>query len=764
MQNLIILESHAKVKTIKKYLGKGYEVMASMGHIRDLPKSVFGVDVEHDFTPEYVDMPKKEEIIENLKKSAKKYDRIYLATDPDREGEAIAWHLADILGLSLEEENRIAFNEITKGSVLKGLENPRRVNLDLFNAQQARRILDRIVGYKLSPFLWKKVRKGLSAGRVQSVAVRIIVDRENEIKAFIPREYWTIDALLEDINSSIKFTAKFYGKDGKKIEISDGDTAKKILDSIDGKDFIVANVKESARKRTPAPPFTTSTLQQEASRKLGFQSSRTMRVAQQLYEGVDLKELGDMGLITYMRTDSLRISDEARTAAAEYINQRYGKDYLPAKPNVYKSRAGAQEAHEAIRPTEPSIIPLSVKDNLTADQYKVYKLVWERFIASQMANAMLDTKTVDIASGDYTFRASGYTIKHRGFLVLYEESKDEKEDKNTELPPLKKGEILKLHKVAPIQHFTEPPPRYTEASLIKALEEKGIGRPSTYSPTISTIIDRGYIERENKSLVPTALADVITQLMRKHFENIVDLAFTAKMEDSLDLVETGKQNWIEILRGFYTDFDVTLKKAEKNMEGERMKIPEEETDEICNKCGKPMVIKTGRFGKFMACTGFPECKNTFDIDKTGAKKTADTSNAGKDGNNGQGDGKNENQEEQEIKEKCEKCGKDMAMKTGRFGKFLACMGYPKCKFTKPVVGGTEGICPVCAGKIYARKSKKGKTYYSCENYSTCKFWIWDEPQKEKCPQCQATLFLKKGKQKKTYCAKEGCGYEAVSTE
>ena len=746
MQNLIIMESAAKAKTVKKYLGKGYDVLSCKGHIRDLPKSSFGVDIQHDFTPEYVDMPKKEDVISELKKSAKKYNNIYLATDPDREGEAIAWHLAKLLKLPLNDKNRVTFNEITKSCVENEIANPRQIDIDLFNAQQARRILDRIVGYKLSPFLWKKVRKGLSAGRVQSVAVRIVVDRENEIKAFVPQEYWTIDTKLSTKSSAKKFAAKFHGKDGKKMEIKDSDTAQKILSDIHGKDFTVANVKKGTRKRNPAPPFITSTLQQEASRKLGYQTARTMKIAQQLYDGINIKDIGETGLITYMRTDSLRISDEARNLAGEYINRVYGNEYLPEKPYVYKTKSNAQDAHEAIRPTDISITPAMAKDSLTAEQFKVYKLIWERFIASQMANAVLNTVSVDIAVENYTFRASGFTVKFQGFMVLYEEGKDYKDDeeKATELPPLEKGDVLKLHEIVPNQHFTEPPPRYTEATLIKVLEEKGIGRPSTYSPTITTIIDRGYIERKGKTLKPTVVADVITELMQKHFENIVDLAFTANMEDSLDLVETGKQYWVDILDKFYHDFDDTLKKAEKNMEGEKMKIPEEETDEVCDKCGKPMVIKTGRFGKFYACTGFPDCKNTFDA-KEKSDKTDDL-----------------NVNEEEGSETCDKCSKPMTIKRGRFGKFWACTGYPDCKSTKPLTGHTDGLCPKCGGKIYAKKSKKGKTYYSCENFKTCEFWIWDEPQKDKCPKCQSTIFAKKGKSPKTYCAKENCGYEKLT--
>ncbi|MCL2087978.1 MAG: type I DNA topoisomerase [Oscillospiraceae bacterium] len=687
MSKLVIVESPAKSKTIKKYLGRGYEVMASMGHLRDLPKSTLGVDIENDFTPKYINVRKQSALIKELVKKAKKADKVYLATDPDREGEAISWHLSHILGLDINDANRVSFNEITKTGIVKGMKNPRKIDIDLFHSQQARRILDRIVGYKLSPFLWRKVASGLSAGRVQSVAVRIIVDRENEINAFIPKEYWSIDALLS-AKTKKQFAAKFYGKDGKKLEIEDEKTTNDILAGIKGKDFVVDKVKKGTKKRSPAPPFITSTLQQDASRKLNFQTHRTMRAAQQLYEGVPTEEYGEIGLITYMRTDSLRISDEARAEAAEYITQVYGKEYLPANPNVYRSKSGAQDAHEAIRPTMPSLSPDRVKAGLTADQYKVYKLIWERFIASQMTVAEMNTVQAEIKAADYNFRASGSTIKFAGFLVLYEEGKDVKEDDPKELPVLTEGEILKLHKLEGNQHFTEPPPRYTEATLIKMLEEKGIGRPSTYSPVISTITQKNYVEREGKALKPTTLGEVTTTLMKEHFDTVIDITFTAGMENQLDLVEAGEQKWVDVLREFYGGFDTLLQNAEKAMEGVFMKIPDEETDEVCEKCGKPIVIKMGRFGKFKACTGFPECKNA-----------------------------------------------------------------------KPLADPTEGKCPVCGGMIYQKKSKRGKVYFSCENFKECKFWIWDTPIKDLCPSCSSTMFKKGGKNAKTYCAKQDCGYE-----
>lgn len=688
LSDLVIVESPAKAKTIKKYLGPGYEVVASMGHVRDLPKSKFGVDVENGFEPQYTDIKGKETLIKDLKKAAKNSEHVYLATDPDREGEAISWHLAHLLNLDLNENNRVTFNEITKTGVRNGMEHSRKIDLDLVNAQQARRVLDRVVGYKLSPFLWRKIRRGLSAGRVQSVAVRLIVDREEEIRAFKPEEYWTIDALLNAKGVRKAFPAKFHGKKGKKIDIKSEQQANGILEELNGADYVVGTVKKGVRKKSPAPPFTTSTLQQEASRKLGFQARRTMKAAQELYEGIEVGEMGAVGLITYMRTDSLRISEEARTAATAFIQQRYGAKYLPDKPRFYKSKSNAQDAHEAIRPTMPDMFPEKVKAYLSSDQFKLYRLIWERFIASQMANAELDTVSADILAGDYVFKASGYSVRFNGFTALYEEGKDEESESSEMLPPLSEGDSLKLKSIAGNQHFTQPPPRYTEASLIKALEENGIGRPSTYAPTITTILQRNYIEREAKQLKPTPLGEVTTQLMREHFKNIVDVDFTAKMENDLDEVEVGKVDYVDMLRKFYGDFSHTLDEAEKAMEGSRMKVPHEETDMVCELCGKKMVIKIGRFGKFLACSGFPECKNT-----------------------------------------------------------------------KRIVQETGGLCPLCGGKVLEKKSKTGKKYYGCEHNPKCSFMTWDEPLKEKCPQCGSSLFKKRGKAGKIYCAKEGCGYE-----
>lgn len=610
MANLVIVESPAKAKTIQKYLGSGYEVMASMGHIRDLPKSKMGVDKDNDFKPQYTDMKGKEDVIKEMKKRAKKCDKVYLATDPDREGEAISWHIAQILKLDMEENNRVAFNEITKTGVKSGMSNPHKIDVDLVNAQQARRILDRLVGYELSPFLWKKVKRGLSAGRVQSVAVRLVVDRENEIRKFVPKEYWSIDAKFTAPSSRKVFDAALVSVDGEKLEIPNQTEADGILKRLENAEYTVAAVKKRVTKKQPAPPFITSTLQQEASRKLSFTAKRTMKAAQELYEGVDVEGVGAVGLITYMRTDSLRISDEAKAAAAEYIGTVYGKDYLPPEPRTFKSKNNAQDAHEAIRPSTPELTPERVKSSLSVDQFKLYKLIWERFIASQMANALLDTVSADISANGCIFRASGYSVKFDGFMTLYVESSDTEESNKKMLPELKVNDILKLKSIAGNQHFTQPPPRYTEASLIKALEENGIGRPSTYAPTITTITSRRYVEHEGKALKPTNLGEVITDLMKEHFNNIVDAKFTAGMENSLDEVEHGNKDWVSTLHEFYDDFSETLKKAEDAMEGKRVKVPDEETDVVCELCGRNMVIKYSKYGKFLACPGFPDCKNT----------------------------------------------------------------------------------------------------------------------------------------------------------
>ena len=688
MSKLVIVESPAKAKTIKKYLGPGYEVIASMGHVRDLPESRLSVDVKHDFKPKYEIIKGKEKLVDELKELAGKSDFIYLATDPDREGEAISWHLAYILGLDTKDQNRVTFNEITKTGVSSGMGAPRSIDLNLVNAQQARRILDRLVGYKLSPFLSQKIRRGLSGGRVQSVAVRIIVDREEEIRAFKPEEYWTIDAKFIPKGSRKAFPAQFYGNEEGKIKIEKKEQADQILEELKGAEYHVSKVKKGTRRRSPAPPFTTSTLQQEASRKLGFQARRTMKAAQELYEGVDIEGMGAVGLITYMRTDSLRLSEDALRDAADYIKGRWGEKYLPPEPRHFKTKAGAQDGHEAIRPTTVSLTPDQIKASLTSDQYKLYKLIWERFLACQMANCLQSTTQADITAKGYLFKASGYTVTFDGYTVLYEEGKDEEEEAGGALPPLEKDMPLKVKEIAGSQHFTQPPARYTEASLIKALEENGIGRPSTYAATISTITGREYVTREGRTLKPTELGEVTTKLMRERFPKIVNIKFTAQVESELDEIQNGKVDWIDTLHSFYDDFEQTLKKAKTEMEGVKIQLKEDETDIICEKCGRRMVIKTGRYGKFIACPGYPECKNI-----------------------------------------------------------------------KKLVTENGAECPKCGGRVVVKKTKKGRVFYGCSEYPNCDFVSWDEPVQEKCPRCGKTLLRKKGKKPKLYCITPDCGYE-----
>lgn len=679
MANLVILESPSKAKTVKKYLGAGYDVMASTGHIIDLPKSKLGVDVDNNFTPQYVNMKDKADIIKELKKRAKNADIVYLATDPDREGEAIAWHLSHLLNIDDKAPVRVTFNEITKTGVQYGMSHPRTIDPDIVNAQQTRRILDRIVGYKLSPFLWKKVRRGLSAGRVQSVAVRLIVDREEEIKAFKTAEYWSIDAKLSAASSKKTFSAKLAEIDGEKAKIDNKEQADEILANLEGAEFVVTNLKKSQRKKQPAPPFTTSTLQQEASRRLSFQARRTMKAAQELYEGVDVEGTGAVGLITYMRTDSLRISDEAKTAAAELIKTVYGEKYLPEKPRTFKSKSNAQDAHEAIRPTNVEFTPEKVKNSLTSDQFKLYKLIWERFMASQMANEIMDTVSVEITAKNCLFKASGYSVKFDGFTKLYEESKDDEEQSGA-LPVIEKSEKLTCEELGGNQHFTQPPARYNEASLIKALEENGIGRPSTYAPTISTILDRHYVEREaGNQLKPTSLGEVTTGLLKDKFNNIVDVKFTAKMETELDDIEKGGKDWVKTLDKFYKGFAKSLEKAEQDMEGKHLKVPDEPTDVICEQCGKPMVIKIGPYGKFLGCSGFPDCKFTKRIVT-------------------------------ETKGLCPKCGAKMLLKKSKKGKpFYGCENYKDCNFMTWDVP-LEEKCPQCGSSLFKKSGKLGKIY------------------------------------------------------
>ncbi len=678
MSKLVIVESPTKVKSVKKYLGSDYTVMASKGHIRDLPKSKIGVDIDNNFTPQYVNIPEKKDLIKQLKNAASDSDIVYLATDPDREGEAISWHLAKILALDFNEANRVCFNEITESGVKAGMSNPRKIDINLVDAQQARRVLDRIVGYKLSPFLWKKVKSGLSAGRVQTVALRLIVDREREIEAFKPVEYWTLDAKL--VASRKTFDASLYGyKNGNKIEINNEKDANAILNAVVNSDFVVSEIKKSVRNKQPAAPFITSTLQQEGSRKLNFAASKTMKVAQQLYEGVDVNGHGVTGLITYMRTDSLRISDEARRAAAAYILKNYGDKYLPKSQRYFKSKNNAQDAHEAIRPTNVFITPAEIKDSVSADQYKLYKLIWERFIASLMSNCVLDTVSVDIAVSDYLFKASGHTVKFDGYTVLYEEGKDQENKDSASLPEMSKGEVLKVKSLTPSQHFTQPPLRYTEPTLIKALEDNGIGRPSTYASIISNVIQREYVEKEKKSFKPTSLGKVISDLVVEHFKKIVDIKFTAGMETNLDKIGAGELNWVDTIGEFYSDFEKALKKAEESLTGKRVKVPAEESDVICEKCGRTMVVKSSRFGKFLACPGYPECKNTKPVP------------------------------EDVVKTPCPKCGdkliKRVSKKSGK--SFYGCSAYPKCDFAAPSVP-TGDKCPECGSFILS--GKRGKKY------------------------------------------------------
>jgi DNA topoisomerase-1 len=731
MNTLIIIESPFKVPAIKSFLGKGYKVVASQGHVRDLPKSKLGIDIENDFEPQYINIRGRGELINSLRKEAKNADRILLATDPDREGEAISWHLINALKLDASKAKRITFNEVTKNAFKEALKNPREINMNLVDAQQARRILDRLVGYKISPFLWKKIKNGLSAGRVQSVATRLIVEREEEIKAFQPEEYWTIAAKLLT-EKGVFVQAKFIGDEKGKIELENEEQVKKILEAVKDKEFIVREIKKAVKTRRPQPPFTTSTLQQEANKRLGFQSQRTMKIAQELYEGVNLGEKNTHGLITYMRTDSLRISDEAREAAKSFINEKYGEKYYPKEPNIYKSKKSAQDAHEAIRPSDPAITPESVKGKLTPDQYKLYKLIWDRFIASQMSAALIDTVAVDYASGGYVFRSNGETVKFLGYKALYEDLTDdgdeEGEGKN-KLPEFTEGEKLKAEAITPEQHFTQPPSRFTEGSLVKILEEKGIGRPSTYAPTISTIISRGYIKREGKALIPTELGFVTTDLMKNSFAHIVDYNFTAQMEEDLDKIEDGIIDYVSVLKEFFSDFSKQLEEAEKNLSDVKIEIPKEETDIICEKCGAKMIVKQGRFGKFAACPNYPACKNTSKLESVPS------------GENGE-----EKAKEVIADVKCKNCGADMVLRRSAFGNFFACRNYPDCKTTMPYYKDTGITCPDCGKRILLKQTKNRKTYYSCENYPECSFSVWDIPQERRCPKCGGLVLKKKSKE------------------
>ena len=695
MSKLVIVESPSKAKSIQKYLGSDYKVVSSKGHVRDLPAAKLSVDVKNDFAPKYMVIKGKEKLVKELKELADNSEAVILAADPDREGEAISWHLATLLDLDLNDFNRVKFNEINKNSVTKGIENIEKIDIDLVNAQQARRILDRLVGYMLSPFISQKIRRGLSAGRVQSVAVRLVVDREEEIRAFVPEEYWTLDAKMLAPSSRKAFDATFVGDETGKVKITNKEQSDMYLARLENAEYTAVSVKKGVRNRQPAPPFTTSTLQQEASRKLNFQAKKTMKVAQELYEGVEIQGIGSTGLITYMRTDSLRISEEARAAGNEFIRNTFGAEYLPEKPRYYKTKANAQDGHEAIRPTMMELTPEKAKASLTAEQYKVYSLIWKRFMASLMANCVQDTVKAEIhganeadkAQGKYVvFNASGYSVRFDGYTCLYVAGTDEDEEDEGKLPKINEGDALKLKELAGNQHFTQPPARYTEASLIKTLEETGVGRPSTYASILSTITQREYVIREQKQIKPTELGEATTNLLKEKFPKIVNVKFTAGMESQLDDVESGKTDYIQMLHDFYGDFEATLAKAKVDMQGQKIKLKEDETDIPCDKCGRNMIIKSGRFGKFLACPGYPECKNT-----------------------------------------------------------------------KPLVLETKATCPVCGGKVIEKKTKKGYAFYGCGNYPECNFMTWDKPTDETCPQCGKYLFKKKGGM--LSCLNEGCGFE-----
>ena len=756
MANLVIVESPSKAATIKGYLGSNYKVVASKGHVRDLPKSQLGVDIENGFEAHYINIRGKGDLIKEIKKEAKNAGKIFLATDHDREGEAIAWHLATALGIPAEKTLRVTFNEVTKSAVKSAIKEPRSIDMDLVNSQQARRILDRIVGYKLSPFLWKYVRSGLSAGRVQSVATRIIVEREEEIRAFVPVEYWSVDVMLM-AEAGQSFSVRFVGDKNGKIKLGCESDAMAIVNAVSGKDFNVCAVKKSKKKKLPAPPFTTSTLQQEASRKLGFQSQKIMRIAQELYEGINIGQEngGVQGLITYMRTDSQRISAQAQEEARVFIGEKYGDSYYPEAPRSYKTRAGAQDAHEAIRPARVDLEPAMIKKYVTSDQFKLYKLIWERFIASQMESATLSTATLDFECEGYIFRTSGYTVDFPGYMAVYEESEEEvrsnadevSEQKNVKLPDVKEGEIAKFGAIDPEKHFTEPPARYNDGSLTKALEEKGIGRPSTFATIITTIITRNYVKREGKSLVPTPTGELTNKLMLESFPDIVDYAFTAQMEKRLDDIENGGIPMDSVLSDFWGGFEKELSKANDKMASEDIEVPVEETDIICDKCGSKMIVKNGRYGKFAACPNYPQCRNTKPLVKPETPEKP----------------------EQETKKtviadfKCEKCGADMVQRSGKFGTFFACSRYPECSFTKQKTKEIGVDCPKCGSKIVMKTGRNKTVFYSCEKYPTCDFSSWDMPTNETCDVCGEMLFRKKG-QPTLVCHKQGCGFKKPATK
>lgn len=752
-KSLVVVESPTKVKTIQKFLDKNFIVKPTMGHVKDLPKSKLGIDITNGFKPQYVRIKSRMKILSELKKVVKDCSRLYLATDPDREGEAIGWHVANELSMSEKDVYRVLFNEITEKAVKEAFKSPGRLDINKTNSQQARRILDRLVGYQISPLLWQKVKRGLSAGRVQSVATRFICDREDIINNFIKKEYWTIAAKLEG-KYPPSFDAYLKERNSEKISLNSKDNVDDILNYLEGKEFFVDSIEKSEKKRYPMPPFITSTLQQEAARKLHFTAKKTMLIAQQLYEGIEIKD-GSVALITYMRTDSVRVSMDSQKEARSYILNKYGEKNIPSSPPIYKSKKTAQEAHEAIRPTSISIEPGSIKEYLSRDQMALYKLIWERFLASQMNPAIFDFTAVIIKAGECSFRATGSIIKFRGFMTVYQEvleltenengngNDEKKEDKERMLPHLEIGEKLKLIEFLPQQHFTQPPPRYTEATLIKDLEEKGIGRPSTYATILSTIQERGYVKKEKGYLFPTELGNLINGMLVKGFPDIVDIQFTAQMEDSLDSIEEGNENWVAVIENFYEKFLEDLKRAEQEMKN--LKKEGEPTDITCDICGAPMVMKWGRYGKFLACSAFPNCKNTKPInnsEKEGGKEIL-------------------------TEEICEKCGKNMVLKEGRFGKFYSCPDYPQCKYTKPYT--TSFICPEkdCSGNLVERKSKKNRIYYSCSNYPQCKYILWDKPLEEPCPSCHAPFLIvkmSKSGQKHIKCINKSCKYSRKEEE
>ena len=758
--SLVIVESPAKANTIKKYLGRNFKVKASIGHVIDLPVKKLGVDIENDFKPEYQVIKGKAKVLDEIKKIAASADKIYLAPDPDREGEAIAWHIWEYIKRQNKNVYRVLFNEITKKAVQEAISRPESLNKNKYHAQQARRIMDRLVGYKISPILWKKVGRGLSAGRVQSVALRMIVDREREIKVFKSEEYWSIVATL--LFDQKKMDARLIKIDGKKVEINNEKEAKEIVENITDAEFCVENLVQKERHKWPVPPFITAKLQQDAARKLGFTAKKTMLLAQRLYEGIEVGETGPHGLITYMRTDSTRVSNEAISEARHFISKTYGPSYLPKEPNVYKSKKTAQEAHEAIRPTSMQFSPSSVKSYLERDMLRLYELIWNRFVASQMAAAVMDQTVIDIyamgpkaAKGKYLFRATGQVVKFLGFLAVYKEERDEIQKKKGEvdepedeklLPAVKVKDVLGIEKISPHQHFTEPPPRYSEASLVKALEENGIGRPSTYASILSAIQNRAYVAKEEERFCPTELGILVTDLLVEGFPQVLNVEFTARMEEELDLVEDGKMDWVKMLKKFYGPFSQRLEIAQKEMRD--VKREEKPTRYKCDKCGSPMVIKWGRRGEFLACSSYPDCKNTKEIQKTS-------------------DGDVKIQKQETVDEKCEKCQSPLAIKHGRFGRFLACTRYPECKFTKSFTLGIKCAEPGCGGGLVEKRSRKGKIFYSCSNYPKCKFATWYTPLKKQCPACKAPFLvvkMTKGEGKVYTCLDKSCNHKEFAAE